>query len=387
MTAAGPHGTGVMTQQEDRQMQQRVVVVGGGYGGVAVAKELDDVADVVLVEPKDAFVHSVASLRAVVDPQWQERVFYPYDGVLTRGRVVRDWARSVSRGVVRLSASDALEADHIVLATGTAYPFPAKYLEDDAAVAGSHLTRLRGALARCESVLLVGGGPVGLELAGELTAAYPDLHVTVVDRAHDILTTGHFLPELRESVRTQLADRGVTFEVGAPLAFLPPFDTGTYGSFRVETMAGTAIEAQMWFRCYGSRPMTDYLDQELGGHRHYDGTIPVTEHLNVVGQDRVWAVGDITDVRESKRATAARDHATVVVQNIRDVIAGGTPTATYSPAPEVIVLPLGPEGGASQVAAPDGSWTVLGPAQTREIKGADLFSSAMADLFGMTRGS
>jgi len=42
------------------------VVIGGGYGGVTTAKELDDVADIVLVEPKDAFVHNVAALRALV---------------------------------------------------------------------------------------------------------------------------------------------------------------------------------------------------------------------------------------------------------------------------------------------------------------------------------
>jgi NADH dehydrogenase FAD-containing subunit len=30
-----------------------VAVVGGGYGGASVAKALDDVADVVLIEPRD----------------------------------------------------------------------------------------------------------------------------------------------------------------------------------------------------------------------------------------------------------------------------------------------------------------------------------------------
>ena len=35
--------------------QPTVVIVGGGYGGVNAAKALDAYADVVLVEPKDAF--------------------------------------------------------------------------------------------------------------------------------------------------------------------------------------------------------------------------------------------------------------------------------------------------------------------------------------------
>ena len=45
-----------------------VVVIGGGYGGFAAAQALDEFADVVLVEPRDAFVHNVAALRALVEP-------------------------------------------------------------------------------------------------------------------------------------------------------------------------------------------------------------------------------------------------------------------------------------------------------------------------------
>jgi NADH dehydrogenase FAD-containing subunit len=55
-----------------------VLVVGGGYGGITVAKALDDVADVTVIEPRDTFVHHVAALRAVVDPEWVERIFLPF---------------------------------------------------------------------------------------------------------------------------------------------------------------------------------------------------------------------------------------------------------------------------------------------------------------------
>lgn len=362
-------------------MYQRVVVVGGGYGGVAVAKELDAVADVVLVEPKDAFVHAAAALRTVVDAQWQERVFFGYDRLLNHGTVVRDRARLVSPGRVHLSATEVIEADHIVLATGTAYPFPAKFLEDTTDVARARLSRLRSDLASCERVMIVGAGAVGLELAGELTSAFPELAVTVVEQADDILA-GDYLPELRDAIRSQLAERGVTLVTGAPLGSWPSTDVGTFGAFTATTTAGVSVDAQMWFRCFGSHPVTDYLDAVLRVGMHHDGTLPVTPHLNLVGQERVWAVGDITDIRESKRATAAHAHAAVVAHNIRDVIAGSAPSATYTPAAELIVLPLGPTGGASQVAGPDGTRTILGAAATSEIKGADLFSGSMAGLFG-----
>ena len=48
----------------------RVVVVGGGYGGITVAKGLDPLAEVILVEQKDQFVHHAAALSAAVDDAW-----------------------------------------------------------------------------------------------------------------------------------------------------------------------------------------------------------------------------------------------------------------------------------------------------------------------------
>ena len=59
-------------------MTATVAVVGGGYGGIAVAKALDEIADVRLIEPRETFVHNVAALRAVTDPDWIGRLFLPY---------------------------------------------------------------------------------------------------------------------------------------------------------------------------------------------------------------------------------------------------------------------------------------------------------------------
>src|ERR1700743_702398 len=77
-------GTGVQ-MSEPSPAQPAVVVTGGGEGGINVAKALDDVASVVLVEPKDAFVHNVAALRALVDPSWLPRIYLPYGRLLHRG--------------------------------------------------------------------------------------------------------------------------------------------------------------------------------------------------------------------------------------------------------------------------------------------------------------
>src|ERR1700721_1570369 len=91
-----------------------VVVVGGGYGGIAVAKALDESHDVVLVEPKDAFMHNIAALRALVDPSWLPRIFLPYTGLLTNGRVLRDRALLVEPHRVVTAAGEEISADYVV---------------------------------------------------------------------------------------------------------------------------------------------------------------------------------------------------------------------------------------------------------------------------------
>src|SRR5882724_692494 len=107
---------------QDRE-HATVVVIGGGYGGVGVARALDTDVDVVLVEPKDTFVHNIGALRALVEPEFLPKIFLPYDQLLANGRVVRDRAVDVSPSRVLLASGDVINADYVVLATGSTYPF------------------------------------------------------------------------------------------------------------------------------------------------------------------------------------------------------------------------------------------------------------------------
>src|ERR1700694_4668639 len=111
---------------QDAQLRPTVVVIGGGYAGVGLAKALDADVEVVLVEPKDAFVHNIGALRALVEPTFLLKIFLPYDRLLTHGRVVRDRAVEVTAHRVVLASGQAITADYVVLASGSTYPFPAK---------------------------------------------------------------------------------------------------------------------------------------------------------------------------------------------------------------------------------------------------------------------
>ena len=184
--------------------RKTVVVIGGGYGGISVAKALDDVAGVVLVEPKDAFVHNVAALRALVDPSWLPRIYLPYDGLLATAAGSSRTApqRSTPAG---WRSPRARRSPRITSCSrpGRAYPFPAKSDVDATAAAHRKVRTAHAAIAAARRVLLLGAGPVGVELAGEIKAIWPDKHVTLLDVADDVLGA-RFRPELKAELRRQL---------------------------------------------------------------------------------------------------------------------------------------------------------------------------------------
>jgi len=363
---------------EPAQARPVVAVLGGGYAGVNVAKSLDDVAEVLLIEPKEAFVHNVAALRALVAPSWLPRVYLPYAGLLSHGRVIRDRAAKVDTGRVELAGGEVIQPDYIVLATGSAYPFPAKSDLESTAAAHDRVLATHAALAAAPRVLLLGAGPVGVELAGEISAIWPDKHITLVDVAGDILGA-RFRPELKAEIRRQLSEIGVRVLLGTRLVAGPPGAPGELGPFTVRTGAGEELAADIWFRCYGVRPVSDYLAGSLAAARQPDGRVAVAPSLQVIGQGRVFALGDVATA-DHPMAGAAGRQAAVVAANIRAFITGQGELAEYDAPPPGIVVPIGPSGGAGQRGGQD---ELLSAEVVAELKGRDMMVDRYIELLGV----
>ena len=63
-------------------------------------------------------------------------------------------------------------------------------------------------LQTVEKVLIVGGGPVGVELAGEILENYPDKQLTLV-HSHDELIGERFADKFKQKAADQLRQLGI----------------------------------------------------------------------------------------------------------------------------------------------------------------------------------
>jgi NADH dehydrogenase FAD-containing subunit len=352
-----------------------VVVLGGGYGGIKAAKALDDVADVTLVDPTEAFVHNIAAWRALVDPAWLDRIFFPYEHLLTRGRFLRGRAAAVDGRRVTLESGDVLEPDYLVLATGSAYPFPAKTDEPHIASARARHRAAHEALLAADRALIVGAGPSGLELAGEIKAFFPDKHVTVADVSDDILV-GPYPQDLRDELRRQLDALGVELRLGTAITDLPSAPPATLAPIAIATADGGELVADIWFRAFGVRAHSEYLEGgALEDRRDERGYVRVDEHLRVDGETRIFALGDVSDA-DRDMAGIANAQARVVAANVRALITGAGELTNYETFPSMIAIPLGPEGGAGLLG--DG---LADAATIADLKGRHMGTARFAALF------
>jgi apoptosis-inducing factor 2 len=352
-----------------------VAVIGGGYAGVSAAKALDDIADVTLVDPTEAFVHNIAAWRSLVEPEWHERIFLPYTHLLANGRFIRDRAVAVNGRRVTLASGDELEPDYLLLATGSAYPFPAKVEEPDVASARARMQAAHEVLLQAERVLILGAGPAGLELSGEIKSFHPDKRVTIADISEDILA-GPYDQALRAELRRQLDALGIELHLGVELSGLPDPAPATLAPFALRTADGGSLEADVWFRAFGVRPHSEYLaGGSFDDRRDERGYLRVDEHLRVTGETRVFAIGDLGDADRDMAAVASRQ-AELAAANVRSLITGSGELGSWDTFPPLIAIPLGPEGGSGFIG--DG---VADPATIAEVKGRAMLIDDHAALF------
>jgi NADH dehydrogenase FAD-containing subunit len=352
----------------------KVIIIGGGYGGTAVAKALDKNFDVTLIEKREQFFHNVGLLRAAVDARWLQKLYIPYNHLLINGQIVNSKVEEATPEEVVLEDGRRLKFDFLILATGGSSPFSANMASDKVADSGVKVQLVNEHIAKAKSILLIGAGPVGIELAGEIASRYPGKPVTLIDPGDRLMPAFH--PQLGKRLYLGLQKLGVKILFGEKLANVPAETNAT----RPEqpqlreyiTQKGARIKADVHFICFGMLLNTQYLLPHLSSIIDKRMQVIVNSHLQAAGYHQIFAVGDIVNTREPKLITTADAHARIVALNIQRLAVNDQNLADYHPkTAATVIVPLGTTGGAVQL--PVGKkGIVLGAWAASRLKGKSL---------------
>eukprot|EP01132_Coremiostelium_polycephalum_P004743 gene4743-5920_t len=350
-----------------------VVVVGGGYGGAQVAKILDSKFNVILIERKKTFFHSVAGVRLGVEPEKITDCYIPYDKLLKNGKVLIENVKTITKEYVILDNDQQVKFDYLVIATGANnVPFDSPLNIDNAP---THFGNIKKKIENASKILIVGGGPLGLELAGEIATDFPNKNVTLVHSREKLiygLLTEKFYKRLHEKISNLkidliLGERVEKNEVESPSIF--KHNNIDEGYQIIRTSKGREIETDLLFWCVGVKVNNEPLLEHFNELLDETGRIQVNDFLQVGQFKNIFAIGDITNVKEIKTAYNARYHSNIVAKNI-NFIEGNKieKMVKHKPTPPAVSLALGRRDGIAMF--PNG-W-ILGGFITGNLKSKHL---------------
>ncbi len=172
-----------------------------------------------------------------------------------------------------------------------------------------------------DSLVVIGGGVVGMEFAGIFSLL--GSRVTVIEMLDQLLTP--LDPDVAQRFQQLMAKRGMTFHLPARVESLERGDSG----FRV-TFEGQQVEAEQVLVATGRRPNTADMGLEETGVTLERTAIKVDQHLRT-NLERVYAIGDATMI--SMLAHTASYQGEVAVHN---ALGGHPVSADYSAIPGCI---------------------------------------------------
>ncbi|KIV91141.1 hypothetical protein PV10_05717 [Exophiala mesophila] len=339
---------------------KNVVVVGGSYVGRAAAQELARVIPsthrVLLIEPHSHFHHLFTFPRFAILPGHEHKAFVPYTGIFSsvpnpaqhavvHARVVSVQARQVILDR-QWQGSTTIPFEYLAIATGTKLSQPAAMKEDDKASSVTYLRSHQNAIKKAKSILIVGGGAVGVQMATDLKEIYPEKQVTVVQ------SRAHVMPQFHEKLHSRVKQRfdqlGVKLITGARVV-LPAGGFPSLGEpFEVKLTTGETLTTEFVVLATGQKPNNDLvadLESAAPGTiiNPQNGYIRVRPTLQFANKDfpRLFAVGDIADTGSHKAARPGVGQAAVLAKNVQALLEGREPEETFVVSPPAIHLSLG----------------------------------------------
>lgn len=194
-------------------------------------------------------------------------------------QVIREYGKFISPTEVQ-AGNDVIKARRIVIATGSG-PFvpPIPGIEDTPHYTNENIFDLRD---RPDHLIVIGGGPIGIEMAQAHIRLGSKVTVIEGDKA-----MGKDDPELAAIILDKMRAEGIEIHEGQQAAKV----SGTDGAIEVETGDGTVFKGSHLLMAVGRKFNIDKLDLEKGNVAH-DRAVKVDASLRSVTNRKVYAVGD-----------------------------------------------------------------------------------------------
>jgi len=305
----------------------RVVIVGGGFGGLYAAKRLGHApVSLTLVDRRNFHLFQPLLYQVATGALSPGEIASPLRAVVGRNRntqVVLGEVRDLDAANRRVILDDGeVSYDELIVATGATHSYfghdewaavapGLKTIEDATAIR----SRLLAAFERAEretdagkrrawlNFVIVGGGPTGVELAGALgeianDTLRHDFHHIDPTEANILLVEGEnrllpaFPPDLSARAQEELAELGVHARTGTRVTAIDEQGVTMTGAGGDEKLAARTV---LWAAGVRASRMGKVLAERAGAQLDKVGRVMVEPDLSIAGHPEIRVIGDLAN--------------------------------------------------------------------------------------------
>ncbi|KAJ2746898.1 hypothetical protein GGI20_000977 [Coemansia sp. BCRC 34301] len=392
----------------DKNRDISVVVVGGSYAGAAAARKLADLGKkdypglkVTLVDEKSHYFHAIGFPKSLVDAKYASKSFLPFAASFEDGsqhKFVNSRLKAISDAHhLELENGQRVYFDYLVLATGGKAPGPINVSATSKDEGLAEIEQLRAGLENASSVLVIGGGAVGVEVAGFVAATFPQKKVTLVHSGKRLLPT-NFREGVSNGAIAKLGQLGVNVVLNERVELPDDFGrSARIGHQVLRGTSGTEYASDVQILAVGFKVHSAFLEPleaKIGGLLHIEdgpGLIRVRPTLQLDSDSfpNIFVPGDANNLpMTAKYGFKAEMQGGTAAANIKKLIDAGfdqafassqedpvvpsaPPLGKWSDMVDAIMVPIGPDLGVAQVLKVALGCSGVGNFVVRQIKTKD----------------
>ncbi len=322
----------------------KIVILGGGFCGALAARLLDKKHEVVLIDKKDYFEYTPSIHKVIFNAEYEKKITVPFSHFLKRAKMITDKLVKVSPKFVE-TEKEKINFDYLIISAGIDYPI---FLENKENVytlkSGKEAALIGAKILAQEHILIIGGGLIGTEIAGELVTKTKGKRLIIV-HPHDRLLE-------RNPLKASSYAQKFLEKHGAEIIFGEKVVDHKGNTFITDKGRKIDSEAGIW--CAGIKCNPWFIKGFPDSIFTERKSLKVNEFLQLEGYENIFVGGDINNVQEEKTAQNAERHAHLIVKNIERM--NGSLIA-HQPRSAPLVISLGDWTGIMTL--PNG-WTITG---------------------------
>ncbi|KAI8344174.1 hypothetical protein BC941DRAFT_407966 [Chlamydoabsidia padenii] len=309
-----------------------VCIVGGGFVGFTVASILDamPIFEITLIDTKAAFEYTPGIVRKLVNPHQSTSLRVQHDSYVKNGKVIIGYVDEIDEDAKSVLVNDEhIHFDYMVMATGSSYNSSLKSTDISALYRLTGLEEAYAEVLTSQSILIIGGGLVGCELASELAQTrfpgpYPHKKVTIVESNSTVVCRSTL--DQQQKAQQYLSSLGVTVVCNERII---DFDVASTSNVYIGSSGKLYSGYDKIFLTTGTQPNSSLFSTSSTLDVCVDtrGRIKVKPTLQIDHWqfDHIFAGGDVTNVTEEKTGYAATISGVCIARNICRLVKGKEP--------------------------------------------------------------